>query len=129
MNSSQCDLKGGSPASLKRPRYLVALAVFAFALISLVPTLASASRSFLYYQSGVWINKVALTPKHRPVHVVDTGSGPLAIATADHRMFWSTVGSDATAYESSITAATARGKGVRTLVSVASHCPGNFTLT
>jgi hypothetical protein len=117
MNSPPCDFEGGAPGSLMRPRYLVAFVVFAFALTSLAPTIASASRSFLYYQSGVWINRVALTPKHRPVHVVNTGSGPLAIATADHRVFWTTVGSDVTGYESSIMAATAGGKGVRTLVS------------
>lgn len=99
-------------------RCLILLVAFTFVLIASVPTLASASRSFLYYQSGVWINKVALTPRHRPVRVVDTGSGPLAIATAGRNLFWTTVAAESTVdFQSSIMAATASGKGVRTVVS------------
>ena len=101
-----------------RPTRMVTLVLFVLALMASAPAMASASRSFLYYQSGTWINKAALTPKHRPVHVVDTGSGPLAIATANRRIFWTTVGSDATGgYESSLMSASASGKGVRTLAS------------
>lgn len=93
-------------------------ALFSFALIASLPASAQASRPFLYYQSGTWINKIALTPKHRPRHVVNTGTEALAIATGGRSVFWTTVSTASpTDFESSIMAASAAGKGVRTVVS------------
>ena len=105
--------------SAGRRRLASALSVLALALglMALVPLLASASRSFLYYQDGAWIDRVALTPKHRPVHVIDTKSGPLAIAVAGSHVFWTDESDDAAGFGSSIMEADADGRHVRTLVS------------
>jgi hypothetical protein len=99
-------------------RAMVAAAlVGALVLVVAAPSQAR-GRPTLFFQKGVSIYKVRLTPRHRPRRVVDTKTGPLAIAVAPGRVFWITSGTNrATEFTSTIMAATLRGKDVHRVAS------------
>jgi hypothetical protein len=96
---------------------VVATAVATLALAAAAPSQAR-GRPTLFYQKALSIYEVRLTPRHRPTRVVGTKTEPLAIAVAPGQVFWTTLGATrATQFESTIMAATLRGKGVHKVAS------------